>query len=343
MCGRETPGRIRRAARHPLPGGVLSLVAPRSLLQNAASGLTAAQASLTAVSDNIANVNTPGYVRKVVDQQQQVVDGAGQGVSIIGVRRVTDQYLQLASLTASADSSRADITSQFLDNAQSLFGDPSEDGFFFNLPDEISSDFASAANDPSSSLLRGQALNAVSNFLSDADRINTQISQLSTTVDARITGDVAHANDLLTQINRLNTDISRAKLTGGDSTGSENEQDQLLNDLSGLMNIKIQPRDAGGVTVRSAEGVLLAGDGASTLTYNRSSSTDGYISVITPGASAGPQSIAVNSGEIRGLLDLRNTHGCQGWPTSWASSSRARPSSSTPPATLQRRFRRRPR
>jgi len=276
-------------------------------LNNAASGLTAAQASLTAVSDNIANVNTPGYVRKVVTQQQLVVDGAGQGVNITGVHRVTDQYLQLASLTASSDSSRYDITSQFLDNAQTLFGDPSGDGFFFNLPDEIASSFAASANDPSSSLLRGQALNSVSNFLSDADRINTQISQLSTTVDSRITDDVAHVNDLLTQINRLNTDISRARLSGGDSTGSENAQDSLLNDLSGLLNVKVSPRDTGGVTVRSAEGVLLAGDGASTLTYNRSSTTDGYISVVTPGASVGSQPIAVNSGEIRGLLDLRNT------------------------------------
>ena len=73
------------------------------------------------------------------------------------------------------------------------------------------------------------------------------------------------------------------------------------------MNIKVTPRTAGGATVRSAEGVLLAGDGASTLTYNRSSTTQGYISVVTPGATAGPQPIAVNSGEIRGLLDLRNS------------------------------------
>ncbi len=276
-------------------------------LNTAATGLAAAQASLTAVSDNIANVNTPGYVRKVVDQQQLVVNGAGQGVDILGVHRVTDQYLQLASLTASSDSSRYDITSQFLDNAQALFGDPSGDGFFFNKPDEIASSFAASANDPSSSLLRGQALNSVSDFLSDSSRINTQISQLSTTVDSRITDDVAHVNDLLTQINKLNTDISRARLSGGDSTGSENSQDSLLNDLSSLMNVKVTPRSGGGVTVRSSEGVLLAGDGASTLTYNRSSTTDGYISVVTPGASAGPQSIAMNSGEIRGLLDLRNT------------------------------------
>src|ERR1700749_2500577 len=94
-------------------------------LNTATTGLQAAQTGLRAVSDNIANVNTPGYVRKTVDQQQLSVDGIGEGVQVTGVRRVTDQYLQLASLSAGADSGRYAVYSQYLDNAQSLFGDPS--------------------------------------------------------------------------------------------------------------------------------------------------------------------------------------------------------------------------
>ena len=276
-------------------------------LQNATSGLQAAQAGLRAVSDNIANVNTPGYVRKTITQEQQVVGGAGAGVDVTGVKRITDQYLQSASMTAGADSSRYDVYSQFLDNAQSLFGDPSGAGYFFNMPDDISAAFATAANDPSSTLLRSQAVNSVNSFLGEADRINTQITALGATVDSQITGDVTQVNNLLSQIDKLNTDITRAKISGGDSSGSENIQGQLLNQLSGLMNVKISARDQGGVTVRSTEGVLLAGDGASTLTYNHSATTPGYISVVTPGASAAsPQSITINSGEMRGLLDLRN-------------------------------------
>ena len=135
-------------------------------LQNAVSGLQAAQAQLRAVSDNIANVNTPGYVRKTVTTEQRVVNGAGQGVDVTGVKRVTDQYLQLASLTASSDSSRYDISAQFLDNAQSLFGDPSSSSFFFNKLDDVYSAFAASANDPSNNLLRTQALANVQDFLS---------------------------------------------------------------------------------------------------------------------------------------------------------------------------------
>jgi flagellar hook-associated protein 1 FlgK len=276
-------------------------------LQTAVSGLQAAQAQIRAVSDNIANVNTPGYVRKTATTEQRVVAGAGAGVDVTGVQRVTDQYLQLASLTASSDSSRFDVTAQFLDNAQSLFGDPSGKGFFFNLPDDISSAFATAANDPSSTLLRGQALNTLENFLSQANRINTQVQALSTTVDQNLQDDVTKANALISQIDGLNSAIQSAKLSGGDSTGSENIQDGLVTQLSALMNIRVSARDGGGVTIRSAEGVELAGDGAATLTYNATAGTKGYITALTAGANTGPEAITLSSGEIRGLLDLRDT------------------------------------
>lgn len=274
-------------------------------LKTATSGLNAAQASLRAVSDNIANVNTPGYVRKAVDQQPQVVDGVGMGVRIDGVKRITDDYLQMASFAAASDSNRWAALSQYLDNAQSLFGDPSSDSFFFNRLDTIYGAFATAADDPSSSLLRSQALSNVQDFLAEADRINSQLDELGGTIETKIIADVDRANSLLAQINQLNVEIGRAKLASADASGSENIQSQLLDELSTLMNVRITRREAGGVVVRSTEGVMLAGDGVATLSYNRTDSTPGYVSALSPGGGSA-QPIQVQSGEIRGLMDLRD-------------------------------------
>lgn len=274
-------------------------------LLTASSGLQAAQASLRTVSDNIANVNTPGYVRKAVNQESLVVDGAGMGVKIDGIRRVTDQYLQLASLTASSDAQRWSAVSQYLDNAQSLFGDPGNEGFFFNRLDKIFSAFSTLADDPSSTLLRGQALSNVQDFLTEADRINSQIVSLGDTVETRITAGVDRANHLLEQISILNADIKRASLVGADASGSENIQSQLLDELSGLMNVRIANRTGGGVDVRSVEGVLLAGDQPAKLTYVSTDSTPGYITARAAG-SASDQPIQLTSGELKGLTELRD-------------------------------------
>jgi flagellar hook-associated protein 1 FlgK len=51
-----------------------------SIMNIATSGLQTAQAQLRVTSDNIANVNTAGYVRKVVDQTSAVTQGRGAGV-----------------------------------------------------------------------------------------------------------------------------------------------------------------------------------------------------------------------------------------------------------------------
>ncbi len=276
-----------------------------AILRTASSGLMTAQTGLRTVSDNISNVNTPGYVRKITNQQQLVVNGAGSGVQVTSISRVTDQYLQLASLTAASDASRWDITSQFLDNAQSLFGDPSDKSFFFNRLDEIFANFASAADDPSSTLLRTQAISSTEDFLGEADRINNQLNALAKTVDGQVVNGISRANELLKQINALNSDISRAKIVNSDSSGSENIQAQLLDELSGLMSIKVDGRPGGGVNVRSPEGVMLAGDNAATLTYVRTDSTRGYIAAQT-GTTGSPQPIQVSGGEIRGLLDMRD-------------------------------------
>ncbi|MBX3484978.1 flagellar hook-associated protein FlgK [Phenylobacterium sp.] len=274
-------------------------------LRTAASGLNAAQAALRVTSDNIANVNTPGYVRKALNQQPLVVNGVGQGVAVNGVQRITDQYLQGASLSAASDKERWNAVAEYLDNAQSLFGDPSADGFFFNRLDKIFGAFATAADDPSSTLLRSQALGNAEDFLSEAGRINDQIVALGDTVETRIHANVNRANDLLEQISKLNTDIKRASLVGADSSGSENIQSQLLDELAGLMNVRVAPRNGGGVDVRSVEGVLLAGDEAAKLTYNSTDSTPAYITAKVAG-SASQQPIQITSGEMRGLMELRD-------------------------------------
>lgn len=278
-----------------------------TVLSNAASGLQAAQMSLRAVSDNVANVNTTGYVRKVVDQQPLVVGAAGMGVVVTGTQRVTDQYLEQAASSAGADSSRYSAYSQYLDTAQGLFGDPTSDTYFLNTLDQMFSGFSAAANDPSSGLLRNQALGDVSTFLSDAQRINTQLVNLNQTMDTRVSADVSSANDILKQINDLNSDISRAKVLGQDSSGAENVQSQLVGQLTSMLGVKVTPRANGGVEVRSSDGVKLAGDGAATLTYVTNGSAPGYVAVQPSNGVGPPQAISVDSGEVRGLLDLRNT------------------------------------
>lgn len=277
-----------------------------SIMSSANTGLMAAQTGLRAVSDNIANINTPGYVRKVIDQTPLVSAGMGVGVDIAQIRRAADQFLQRASLNARASSAEAGVIAESLDRAQALFGDPSSGSSFFSQLDDIYAAFSAASSDSASNIRRDQAIDGVTDFLSEASRIGASLKDMQTEADSRISGDVDRVNQLLGQIDSLNTDISRALIQGRDATGSENVQSQLIDELSSLMDVSISARNNGGVVIRASDGVALAGaGGAAKLEYVRKDGAAGEIAVTLPGASA-PMVARITGGEIRGLLDLRD-------------------------------------
>lgn len=277
-----------------------------AIMNTATSGMMAAQTGLRVTSDNIANVNTKGYVRKTIAQSNLLSAGMGVGVSIDAIKRATDRFLQSASLNAASDSGRASVVASTLNSAQQLFGDPSSETSFFTSLDEIFSSFSSAQDDPSSVLLRTQALTRVQDFLGESSRITSSLSKLGKDADTRISGDVDRVNDLLSQIDGLNTDITRAKVAGADATGAENVQSGLVDELAKLMNVQVTPRGLGGVYVRSTEGLPLAGDGAAKITYQTSPTATGYLTVQVANGSIMPTPLNITSGEIKGLLDVRN-------------------------------------
>lgn len=277
-----------------------------TILATSTTGLMAAQQGLRTVSDNIANVNTPGYVRKVVEQTSLVTMGVGSGVDVIGVQRVIDRYLQTASLNAAATAGRATVGSEMLDRTQSLFGDPSSENNFFNRLDAAFSEFAALGNDPSSSLQRSEALSTLQSFFDEANRIAGSLTDLQAEADTRLKSQVDRTNELLGQIATLNGEISRAKYSGTDASGAENIQAQLVNELSGLINFQFAERSTGGLVLRTADGMLLADEESAVISYNSSTAGAGFLSIVP--AQSGGKSFEANfsGGEVIGLLQMRD-------------------------------------
>ncbi len=276
-----------------------------AIMGSAASGLATSQSQLQVISDNISNVNTPGYARKVVNQTSVALSAVGGGVSIGQITRAVDTFLQQASLTASAQAGGGGISSDMLDRAQSLFGDPTTANGYFNQIDQAFSAFSSAAQDPASTVSRDQALTSIGNFLDQSQQISSQLGALTTEANSRINDNVSQINTLLNQISGLNTTLVQQTVGGGDTSGAANSQNQLIDQLSSLVDVSITQRDDGGIDVRGAGGALLVGrGGAATVSFSTAGSAPGQILVAAPNGTARPVQPA--AGVLQGLLDLRN-------------------------------------
>ncbi len=61
----------------------------------------AEQSTTGVVANNVANLNTPGYARRIVNQQTLSAGGQLMGVDIATIQRVSNQFLVQEQLAAS--------------------------------------------------------------------------------------------------------------------------------------------------------------------------------------------------------------------------------------------------
>ena len=282
-----------------------------SIMNIATSGMNAAQTQLRVVSDNVSNVNTPGYIRKIADQQSYANQGVGAGVEITRIRLATDRFLQAASMSAGAEAGRQNVRYELYDRIQSLFGDPGADSGFFSQIDGIFSAFAASAENATSGPMRQDAIYKTQAIFDESARIARQIQAVREDADGRIQSAVERANGLLEQIEKLNVEIAKAAVVGADSTGAETAQASLVNELSGLMDVRITTRSVGGIEIRTGAGILLAGQGAAKLNYTRAGAVSSEtafseIWVTEPNGQKKALSEGISSGEIKGLMELRD-------------------------------------
>lgn len=281
-----------------------------SILGSALSGLQASQAGMRSTSNNISNVNTPGYAREEVLISSQSLGGAGAGVTVDGVRRVTDAFLAAAALSAAARATAAETRLELLDRAQAAFGDPSSGTSIFSSVNQLFASFAELAGDPASPVRRAGSIADLQASLSEFDRLASDLQSSRAEADARIANVTDRINDLLQEVTRLNTQLTRV-VDGGATSGAENAMSQVLDELSTLMDVRVIRQPTGAIEVRTQDGLLLAGHSTASLSYSSlGTATPGsvYPEIMVTIGQAPPRPLGphVGGGELRGLLDVRD-------------------------------------
>lgn len=273
------------------------------------SGLRASQTGLGVVSQNIANANTPGYVRTEVALTPRTQLGAGAGVAVEGIKRAADRFLSTASYIASAANGAASAKADLLERAQAHFGDPANGASMFAMLDDFWSSLTDLGVDPSSALRRSEAVNNLETMFTEVQRIGESLQNLIAEADQRISDSVAEAQSLIDRIAEMNQEIRLNKRTGADSSGAENAQSAMIDQLSALLDVRITAVPEGGVHVRTSGGALLVGVDAARLNYQPGNADNAAFGVITMNGDIGAFSNLepyILGGSIKGLLEVRD-------------------------------------
>jgi flagellar hook-associated protein 1 len=240
-----------------------------SALAAAMSGLRANQASLSIISSNIANAQTPGYVAQNANQIEVASGSDGSTVQTIGVNRQLDLFVQNQLRTETSGGSYADQTANILGQLQSVYGTPGSDGTLETALNNFTASLQSLSSSPGNSSAQSVALSAAQSLVQQLNTTTQGIQSLRTNVDQDIGNSAAQANTDMSQIAQINTRLQGLSPTDPLATTLMDQRDNAINDLSKLVDVRVTTDSSNQANIFTNSGMQLVGAGlASSFIYN---------------------------------------------------------------------------
>jgi flagellar hook-associated protein 1 FlgK len=267
--------------------------------------LLAQQLALQVASNNIANVNTPGYTRQRTVLQESLplqtqAGSIGTGVDAKSVQSARDQFLELRLTRTIQNSSRDETVSGYLNQVDSAF-ESSQSGVQEALSSFFNS-FSMLSGDASSATMRYSVISAAESLAARFRGSAQQLTTIRENADAAVTGVVGEINGLTSRIAKLNQQIEEAEIGGNVANGLRDERGVAINELASLVNIHYYEDEDGTVSVSVAgRGLVTAGHAESM--WLQPAAPYGFGQVMIGQADV---TAAINEGKLGGLLHIRD-------------------------------------
>ncbi len=274
--------------------------------------LFANQRALSVVSQNIANINTPGYSRQdaVLQSTEPVNSSPGQigtGVQVTEIRRMFDQFIQDQLTSEQSNLGRFDVEQGTLSRVESVFNDSQGTGLSQSLSDFFAA-IHDVANNPQGIAERSALLEKTKTLASQFTTANGQLQQIRKDLNGEIQGVIGEINTEATQIADLNSQIRQAEIAGQNANDLRDQRDNLLNSLAEKIDITTIKGDFGQVSVLIGGGKPLVEAKAYTLRGVADADNSGFLNVVLdPGNGATTDVTAsITGGRLKGLINLRD-------------------------------------
>jgi flagellar hook-associated protein 1 FlgK len=279
-----------------------------SALNIAVGAMLADQAALDTTSNNIANANTPGYSRQTVNfEETPPVEYGGQlfgtGVEIGQITSQRNNVLQMSLDQATQQQSKYDSYLTSMQQVQTLFNETSGTGLqssitaFFNSLQQLSTD-------PPNTSLRQAVLSAAQNMAQDFNSTSSSLTSLQQNVDQSVPQAVSQVNSLTSQIAQLNSEVSAAESTGQNAGSLVDQRNQLISQVSGIIDVSQVDAGNGNVTLTTTSGAALVVGNKSFQLTTQANPTTGFQDVYSMGKDI---TSTINGGSLGGTLQVRDS------------------------------------
>lgn len=223
------------------------------LFSIASSGLQAQRQLLNTTSNNITNVNTPGYIRERTSHVTQEVGGVGQATT----ERLFDKFAQDQ---LRRDTSVLGFSEMYHDKISQI------DNIFANEANSVSAAMSrffaamqTATDEPTNIAARQQVLGQAESMIGQFATMETFLANKQDELNSQLETTSNRANELIQNIADLNAQVAVAQFSNPNSEPGalKNQLDQAVMELAEL--VAIEPRDGpnGSILINMTSGQSL--------------------------------------------------------------------------------------
>ncbi len=284
-----------------------------NILDIADSAMNANTAAMNAVSQNVANVNTPFYNSETpLETEAPAVVGApytyGTGVNVNQIQRSTDNFVQSEVNNETAQNSYYTTLYQGLDQIQNLFNDQTGSGFSSQIS-KFFNDFQNVANNPSNTSQRTALLADAQSLTGSINNAYTTIMNTVSSTNTSINGVIPQINSLTSQIAGLNQQITYALNAGSNANELQDQQMQAINSLSKLVNISYYTNNNGKTNISVGDVPLVSSDSSFELSTQINPSNAANLDIMWTGPDGSAQSITnqITGGSLGAYVNIEQT------------------------------------
>ncbi|NOY43030.1 MAG: flagellar hook-associated protein FlgK [Planctomycetes bacterium] len=281
-------------------------------IQMAGNTLQAMQIGLQVVGNNIANANTPGFVRERAVFTTAPVQRIGNltlglGVEIDGIVQIIDKSLENRLRDAGGDRASAEVQEKAYQDIQTALGELTEFDISTAITDFVNS-LDQVAQNPEDIDIRNLA---IGNGVRLAERISSLDRRVTTVYrdfSDRVENVADEINTLSEQIRQLNLKVVTAEGGGGgrgEAGGLRSQRSEALKQLAQIADITINEQETGSVNV-SLNGAILIFEGTRQ-EVEAVSTTDNGLKTTTVRFVENGSPLSVGGGELQGLYEARDT------------------------------------
>ncbi len=280
------------------------------LLNNALTGLQAAQSALQVTGNNIANVNTPGYSRETAVQTTltpSLYGGQylGNGTQIDAVTRSYNSYLQSQVWSTAATASGANtLNTQIQPIANLIAG--ADSGLSTSINQFFASGVAQVAANPADIPSRQSLISQSQSLAQTIQSSAQQLQSAANGVNQQLGQSVTAINSLTQQIAQLNVQINTLSGTGSTPNSLLDQRDQLITQLSGQVGVTVLPQDGNQVNVFTGNGQVLVAGAQSFDLKTTPSAYDPSQLEVAYASNGAVLSQGLQGGTLGGLLQFRS-------------------------------------